>query len=112
LWKWAVENDYVVTSPAVVLKDVAETAAWDQRPAFTDEQLVAYVTALDAEGTPADRWAARLMLFAGLRTEEAAKLEARDVRDVDGVLVLDVNRRVGRLKTANAEGQPRPRRYR
>jgi integrase len=37
LLKWAVENDYLDKSPAVVLKDVDGTAAWDQRPAFADE---------------------------------------------------------------------------
>jgi integrase len=81
LWKWAVENDYVDKSPAVVLKDVDETAAWDQRPAFTDGQLAAYVPAVEATGDAAMMWVPRLMLFAGLRTEEAAKLTPDDIRE-------------------------------
>jgi hypothetical protein len=52
LWKWAAENDYVEKSPAVVLKDVDETAAWDQRPAFTDGQLTAYFSALRLNQIP------------------------------------------------------------
>jgi integrase len=103
LWKWAVENDYVDNSPAVVLKDVAETAAWEQRLAFTDEQIAAYFAALDRLGHVAMQWVPRLMLFGGLRLEEAAKLTPADVRVVDDVTVLDINRRVGRLKTANAD---------
>jgi integrase len=105
LWKWAVENDYVDKSPAVVLKDVDETAAWDQRPAFTDGQLSAYLGPLKdaAEGDPAMLWVPRLMLFAGLRSEEAAKLTPEDIREEEGVVVLDISRRIGRLKTKNAD---------
>lgn len=44
-----------------------------------------------------------MMLFAGLRTEEAAKLVPEDVREEQGVYVLDVNRKHGRLKTENAD---------
>jgi len=103
LWKWAVENDYLDKSPAVVLKDVEELTAWDQRPAFTDEQLRAFFEALDSEAEPAMRWIPRLMLFAGLRTEEAAKLRPEDIRTEQGVAVVDVNRATGRLKTKNAD---------
>ena len=103
LWKWAVENDYVDKSPAVVLKAVDQTAAWDQRPAFTDEQLTEYFQALVQDGDPATGWVPRLMLFAGLRTEGAAKLVPEDIREVDGVYVLDINRKHGRLKTKNAD---------
>lgn len=46
---------------------------------------------------------ARLLLFAGLRTEEAAKLTPEDIRQEQGVWVVDINRRVGRLKTKNAD---------
>jgi integrase len=103
LWKWGAENDYVEKSPAVVLKDVDEAAAWDQRPAFTDGQLTAYFGALRAEGDAAMLWVPRLMLYAGLRTEEAAKLTPEDAREEQGVYVLDINRRHGRLKTKNAD---------
>jgi integrase len=103
LFKWAVENDYVEKSAAVVLKDVDESAAWDQRPAFTDEQLTAYFGALKGEPEAAALWVPRLMLFAGLRTEEAAKLVPEDIREEQGVWVFDINRRHGRLKTKNAD---------
>jgi integrase len=105
LWKWAAENDFVEKSPAVVLKDVHESAAWDQRPAFTAGHLTAYFGALKgyADAEPATRWVPRLMLFAGLRTEEAAKLVPEDIREEQGVHVLDINRRNGRLKTKNAD---------
>jgi integrase len=43
------------------------------------------------------------MLFSGLRTEEAAKLVPEDVRQEQGVYVIDVNRKRGRLKTKNAD---------
>jgi integrase len=43
------------------------------------------------------------VLFAGLRTEEAAKLTPEDIREEEGVVVLDINRRIGRLKTKNAD---------
>lgn len=83
----------------MVLKDVAETAAWDQRPAFTDEQLRVYWAELRGSRDAPAYWVSLLMLACGVRTEEAAKLEACDVRPEEGVYVLDINRRVGRLKT-------------
>jgi integrase len=43
------------------------------------------------------------MLFAGMRTEEAAKLVPEDIREEQGVYVLDINRQHGRLKTKNAD---------
>jgi hypothetical protein len=49
LWKLAAENDYVEKSSAVVLKDVDETAAWDQRPPFSDEQLTRYFVSCGPE---------------------------------------------------------------
>lgn len=103
LWKWAAEHDYIDKSPAVVLKDVAELSAWDQRPAFSDDQLRAFFAVVDREDDPAMWWVPRLMLFAGLRTEEAAKLRPEDIYVRDGVAVVDVNRATGRLKTANAD---------
>lgn len=103
LWKWAVENDYIDKSPAVVLKAVDETAAWDQRPAFTDDQLVEYFNVLSSHEDPTTLWVPLLMLYAGLRTEEAAKLVPEDVREEQGVYVVDINRNHGRLKTRNAD---------
>jgi integrase len=56
LWKWAAEHDYIDKSPAVVLKDVADLRAWDQRPAFTDDQLRAFLAIADSEDDPAFIW--------------------------------------------------------
>jgi len=104
-WRWAVEHEYIDKSPAVILKDVELTAsAWDQRPAFKDDELKRYFALLDQEQDDvAMRWVPRLMLFAGLRLEEAAKLTPADIRQENGVYVIDINGKVGRLKTKNAD---------
>jgi integrase len=65
--------------------------------------LKAYFGALKAEAEPAMLWVPRLMLYAGLRTEEAAKLTPEDVREEQGTWVFDINRKHGRLKTQNAD---------
>jgi integrase len=42
------------------------------------------------------------MLYGGLRLEEAAQLRPQDIREQDGVWVIDVNEEAGALKTENA----------
>jgi integrase len=42
-----------------------------------------------------------LMLYGGLRLEEAAQLRPQDIREQDGVWVIDVNEVAGALKTEN-----------
>lgn len=43
-----------------------------------------------------------VVLYGGLRLEEAAKLRRENLRQEAGMYVLDINRKAGRLKTKNA----------
>jgi integrase len=101
-FKWAVENDYIDKSPAVVLKEVDERDAWDQRPAFSDYELKCYFRELRAETDPAMLLIPKLMLFCGLRLEEAAKLRPDDIKQEQGVYLVDINHQVGRLKNKHS----------
>jgi integrase len=104
LFKWAVENDYIDKSPMIVLKEVDEADADQQRPAFDDGELDAFFTLLTEDTSPAMQWVPRLMLYAGLRLEEAAGLRGCDIREESGLLVIDVRKHAERrVKTTAAK---------
>jgi integrase len=102
LFKWAIGQEYIERSPMAILRGVAE--ANEQRRAFTNAELVSFFEVLAESPTDiAMQWVPRLMLYAGLRTEEAAGLRGCDIREESGVWVVDVRQhRDRRLKTAAA----------
>lgn len=104
LLKEAVAHDLLDKSPASVLKDWAEKDSRTQRPPFTAEQRDAFLraTAAARESDPAVYWAPRIMILAGLRLEEMAKLRPADIREQEGVLVFSVNEENGRNKTESS----------
>jgi integrase len=100
LWKWAVNFDHVSDNPTVVLAEFNEEDDRDQRDRFTDEQIVALMNQVEPEraSAPAHWWVPRVMLYTGLRLEEAAKLRPCDVVEVEGIRCFDINQEAGRLK--------------
>jgi integrase len=104
VFRYAVDHEIIEKSPADHLKAFAEGRGQDARDAFTDEQLRAFLALLktEAEKHPAHYWVARVMAYTGLRLEEAAALRPCDVREVDGVLCVEVSREAGQIKTDNA----------
>jgi integrase len=93
LFKWAAENDYIATNPAVILGDVKERTAREDRKGFTDEDLRLYFAALPEE--PSSRpflyWIPRILAYSGMRLGEAAQLRTCDVYELEGIPVFDIN---------------------
>jgi integrase len=92
LFAWAVENDKIKTSPAVVLHDHDEGDKQKKRAAFTEADIRQFLEYIgDAGGEPWLWWIPRILALSGMRLGEVAQLRAQDVREERGVLVFDVN---------------------
>lgn len=104
MWLWMVDADFTHENPATprILKAIEDDA--DRMEPFTDGQLQALFKVLAKERTasPAMWYVPLLMLYGGLRLEEAAQLRPQDIREHEGVWVVDVNEDAGALKTENA----------
>lgn len=102
LWKWAIENDLCPgngVGVAEVLKDLRTLPPEEQRDRLTPAEVGAFVAECDkaaTRGDPARRpvlhWVPRILALSGMRLGECAQLRKRDVREVDGVAVFDLNR--------------------
>jgi integrase len=104
LWKWALKFDHATENPTVVLAEFNEEDERDQRDRFTDEQIAALMKQIEPERetAPAHWWIPRVMLYSGLRLEEAAKLRPCDIVKREGVYCFDINQEAGRLKRKEA----------
>ena len=104
MWLWFIDADFAVENPATprILKAIEDDS--DGMEPFTDDHLTALFGALDKEREkdPAMWYVPLLMLYGGLRLEEAAQLRPQDIREQDGAWVIDVNQEAGALKTDNA----------
>lgn len=90
---WAMEHDYISQNPAVVMKNMETGRASDERHPFSDSDLIAYFARLDSKQGRLDveYWVPRLMAYTGCRLGEAAQLCTQDVRQEQGVWVIDIN---------------------
>jgi integrase len=92
--RWAESCGYRTGGSLVTgLKLRRPKAAREARSAFSRERIAqvfdrAFLEA--TEGRPGHRWIPLIMLFSGARPEEIAQLRCRDVREIDGYLVLDL----------------------
>lgn len=104
VFRYAVNDDTIEKSPADHLKTFAMGRAQDARDAFTDGQLIAFMSLLRAERDqrPEHYWIARVMAYTGTRLEEASALRPCDVREVDRVLCIEVSPDASQIKTENA----------
>lgn len=105
LFLWAMEHDYLTQNPATILRDVHEGRAQDARKALDDDDIERFFGFAEQQATePYERWVPRIMAFTGCRMGEAARLERRDVRQVDGLWVFDINadHPEKRVKTENS----------
>lgn len=102
LWKWAIENDLCPgngVGVAEVLKDLRTLPPEEQRDRLTPAEVGAFVAECDKaaergkpERKPVLHWVPRILSLSGMRLGECAQLRKRDVREVDGVPVFDLNR--------------------
>jgi len=100
LFNYAVELDALPANPASRLTVPQERRADEQRDAFTVPDLNAifglpgYIS--DAYDVGWKFWVPLLALYTGARLEEVCQLHLSDLRQVDGVWVLDINEREGK----------------
>lgn len=114
---WAVQNQYTesnlaegLTVPKQRVKENAEREAYDASDILRLLHSPIYSTDLPAT-QPERYWLPLILLFSGMRLNEAAGLRVSDVREVDGVineresvLCFDVNEEGNReLKTAGSQ---------
>ena len=99
LFKFAVRNGFMSMNPAEGMQ-IAKSKRDDEfRSAFTKENLRRPFHPKEyLEGThraPYAFWMPILALFTGYRLEELAQLHLKDIREVDGVWVIDINNEGG-----------------
>lgn len=105
LFLWAADHDHLTQNPATVLRDVNEGRAQDARKALDDDDVAKFIRYATQQATePYELWIPRIMAFTGCRMGEAARLERRDIRQVDGLWVFDINsdHPEKQVKTANS----------
>ncbi|AIL60415.1 site-specific integrase [Pseudomonas alkylphenolica] len=88
---WAKDNAYIPYSLANRLK--IERGAESTRKPFSRDQIATVMA--HANGLPVDdwkRWAISLGVLTGLRIGELYQLTQEDVRQVDGITVIDINK--------------------
>jgi hypothetical protein len=92
IFRYLADNDKIENNP--VEKPVSYTARKDPRKARLDfeesDRHVIYNTAI-AESRPLYKWSNLLMLFTGMRPEEFAEADTRDIRQVDGIWCFLLN---------------------
>lgn len=109
---WAVRNGHADANHFAGMQVKVQRAKADQRDPFTDAQLGRLFEQLTENSmnlvkTDAAKWGSLVGMFTGMRLNEIAQLETADIKQVDGVWVIDVsdvgegNRK--RLKTAAAD---------
>lgn len=96
LLKYCVEQDWVPSNVATGLRPPKDTRpkASKRRPFTREErnQILAYAISVDKDKTDGDMpWLIRLAAYTGCRSEELAQLGRKNVRQVDGVWVVEVD---------------------
>ncbi|TVM30454.1 site-specific integrase [Oceanidesulfovibrio marinus] len=108
---WFEEEDYIPKSrnlnKVLDVKLNQQGRTTGKRVAFTEDDLSRLFEpetySEDTGKTPARFWLPILALYTGARLEELAQLHLKDIRTVDGVLVIDINDEDGKnLKTSAA----------
>jgi len=92
VFTWALENDKIASNPAIVMRDVREARARDQRVPFADPDIRAFMAQLALPATRANAidplvllWIARILALSGMRLGEVAQLRKVDIRKVQGI---------------------------
>ena len=119
-FNWAVVEGLISANPVLRLRAVHRVRADTQRAAFSADDLrLLFEKSPMYKGCVSARernhagsiiikdarfWLPLIALFTGMRIEEIAQLRCRDIRQVDGVWVIDVNTTDGnRLKNQNSQ---------
>lgn len=94
LFRWAHQHDLIPANPGIVLSDVkTKGTAREERLPFTDEDLQLYFAELrkELQKEPCLFWIAAIMAYTGCRLGEVAQLRNDDLRQEQGIWVIDIN---------------------
>lgn len=97
LFRWALDGNLIDLNPAPSILKPEKSGISDdeQRDAFTDDELAAIFGGDfgdNREARPERYWIPMLMIYTGARNEEMAQLHVSDVKEVEGVWCIDINR--------------------
>ena len=103
VFKWAVDQGYMIRNPAERLTTPLNTRATEQRKAYSSSQLQTVLSKLpDPQGIHPERyWMPVIALYTGLRLEEIAQLRLSDLISLDGALCFNIDGT--HLKTASSK---------
>lgn len=101
LFAWCVREGLLSDSPARGLAIRLHTRADLERDGFCQDELRLIFTHLNA-AMGARYWLPLIALYSGMRLEEIAQLRVKDIREVQGVWVFDINAEAGHLKTTSS----------
>jgi integrase len=88
-----------------MLIPVKKKGAKHNKKAFTPDQVDALLNCKELAvwaNTPSKRWLFPILAYTGARIEEICKLRRRDIREQDGVPVIDINEDMGRNKNEHS----------
>jgi len=110
MFKWAVDKGYVATTPATGLAMPKEKRLDEARAPFTLTELQQIFLSNEFKSercgtqrrSPYMFWLPVLGLVTGARIEELASLRLDDIKEVDGILTIDINILHRRVKNKNS----------
>lgn len=103
LFNWAVKRDMIQKNYASGMKVKILERDDEQKEIFSDDQLSQIVKGLKSE-TDHKHWIPIVSLYSGARLEEISQLLVTDIRQIDGIWAIDINREADKiLKNNNAK---------
>jgi len=97
--QWAVDNGYIDSNPATLMKVRTDKRAVEQRlPYSPDDLLIIFNSPIFTEGFRMDGgageaayWLPLIGLYTGARLDELGQLRVKDIHHEDGIWYIDIN---------------------
>ena len=100
--QWGVESCRLSSNPAGGVRMAAKKGG-NGRRSFTDAEAATILSAALQEMNPVLRWVPWLCAYSGARLSEVCQLRAADVREIEGIWCMVIDREAGSVKTASSE---------
>lgn len=104
-YDWAVRRKETGENPFAALVDDV-TKAGEDRDSFTPEQSCIIVKAALDTKPPHQKWGTLIAFYTGARLNEVAQLDAADIRQVNGIWCVDINKN-NELKSLKTDSSQR-----
>lgn len=109
LLQWGVVHGFVAANYAQGMAIAKSKRDDEERPIYTEAEIGRLKKAIltgesGAEGSPYMKWVPMIGMYSGMRLNEICQLDLSDLREVDGIPVINVNDdgEYKRVKNANA----------